>query len=173
MTGLVDSEQDSRFKISMYVKAKEIGIPASFVELRHEATHGDLPSLAVLRRASEKALEWLWNDYWQYLDVRSGNLDEDEVSAFQNGREQLRESFRNLLRSYVSDNKSYIANTKLVVTTATGANVSTGTCLELARICKGERIVLEELIVVFLEYKMLVPSSKMRVPASSYCTDGC
>lgn len=158
----------------MYVKAKEIGIPASFVELRHEATHGDLPSLAVLRRASEKALEWLWNDYWQYLDVRSGNLDEDEVSAFKNGREQLRENFRNLLRSYVSDNKSYIANAKLVFTTATGAKVSTGACLKLVQICKGERLVLAELIVVFLEYKMLVPSSKMRVPASSsYCTDGC
>lgn len=172
MTGLVDSEQDSRYKISMYVKAKEIGIPASFVELRHEATHGDLPSLAVLRRASEKALEWLWNDYWQYLDVRSGNLDEDEVSAFKNGREHLRENFRNLLRTYVSD-KSYITNTKLVFTTAAGANVSTITCLKLAQICKGERLVLAELIVVFLEYKVLVPSSKMRVPTSSYSTDGC
>lgn len=171
MTGLVDSEQDSKYKISMYVKAKEIGIPASFVELRHEATHGDLPSLAVLRRASEKALEWLWNDYWQYLDVRSGNLDEDEISAFKNGREQLRENFRSILRSYVSD-KSYFANTKPVFTTAAGANVFKIACLKLAQICRGERLVLAELIVVFLEYKVLVPSSKMRVPASSYSTDG-
>lgn len=155
----------------MYVKAKEIGIPASFVEIRHEAIHGDLPSLAVLRRASEKALEWLWNDYWQYLDVRAGNLDEDKVSAFKNGREQLKENFRNILRSYVSE-KSYIANTKTVFNIAACTNVSKIACLELVQICGGERLVLAELIMVFLEYKVLVPSSKMRVPDSSYSPDG-
>lgn len=48
----------------MYQVAKEIDLPASFVELRHQATHEDLPSLVVLRRATARALEWLWDYYW-------------------------------------------------------------------------------------------------------------
>lgn len=48
----------------MYQVAKEIDLPASFVELRHQATHEDLPSLVVLRRATVRALEWLWDYYW-------------------------------------------------------------------------------------------------------------
>lgn len=50
----------------MYQVAKEIDLPASFVELRHQATHEDLPSLVVLRRATTRALEWLWDYYWHY-----------------------------------------------------------------------------------------------------------
>lgn len=50
----------------MYQVAKDISLPASFVELRHQATHDDLPSLVVLRRATARALEWLWDYYWQH-----------------------------------------------------------------------------------------------------------
>lgn len=49
----------------MYTKAHDIGLPASLVELRHEATHGDLPSLTILRSTAQRSLEWLYVDYWQ------------------------------------------------------------------------------------------------------------
>ncbi|KAL4802091.1 Las1-like-domain-containing protein [Aspergillus unguis] len=62
VTGLVDSKLGARR--SMFSRALELGLPASFVELRHEATHRELPSLVVLRGAVGRSLEWLWGFYW-------------------------------------------------------------------------------------------------------------
>ncbi|KAI9796732.1 MAG: hypothetical protein M1825_006510 [Sarcosagium campestre] len=49
---------------NMFHAAKEAGLPAAFVELRHEITHGAIPSLVVLRTATERALDWLWERWW-------------------------------------------------------------------------------------------------------------
>ncbi|KAI4131495.1 MAG: hypothetical protein LQ347_002965 [Umbilicaria vellea] len=76
VTGLTDSYQEGRHKKSMYQVAKEIDLPASFVELRHQATHEDLPSLVVLRRATAKALEWLWDYYWHHQGDPTEGLGE-------------------------------------------------------------------------------------------------
>lgn len=51
----------------MYSIAKVIGLPATFVELRHQATHEQLPTLAKLRPAARKALDWIWDYYWEQL----------------------------------------------------------------------------------------------------------
>ncbi|RDW88612.1 hypothetical protein BP6252_00644 [Coleophoma cylindrospora] len=67
VTGLLDSYQDKRRKLSMYSIAKTIGLPATYVELRHQATHEELPSLPKLRIAAQKALHWIWNYYWSQL----------------------------------------------------------------------------------------------------------
>ncbi|GAB0145090.1 hypothetical protein EsHS_00005534 [Epichloe bromicola] len=67
VTGLLDGHQDRQRKQSMYSIAKTIGLPATFVELRHQATHEQLPSLAKLRSAAKKALDWIWNYYWKHL----------------------------------------------------------------------------------------------------------
>jgi ribosomal biogenesis protein LAS1 len=67
VTGLLDSHQDKRRKLSMYSIAKTIGLPATYVELRHQATHEELPSLSKLRTASRKALRWIWDYYWDSL----------------------------------------------------------------------------------------------------------
>ncbi|OAQ63412.1 Las1-like protein [Pochonia chlamydosporia 170] len=67
VTGLLDSHQDKQRKQSMYSIAKTIGLPATFVELRHQATHEQLPSLAKLRAAAQKALVWIWEYYWRDL----------------------------------------------------------------------------------------------------------
>ncbi|KAG6009629.1 hypothetical protein E4U21_001693 [Claviceps maximensis] len=67
VTGLLDGHQDKQRKQSMYSIAKNIGLPATFVELRHQATHEQLPSLAKLRSAAKKALDWIWNYYWRHL----------------------------------------------------------------------------------------------------------
>lgn len=60
-------QQDKQRKMSMFSVAKTIGLPATFVELRHQATHEQLPSLPRLRAAAEKALAWIWDYYWQHL----------------------------------------------------------------------------------------------------------
>lgn len=56
----------------MYTKAQQIGLPALFVDLRHEATHGDMPSLTSLRNATQRAMQWLWDDYWEKLEGGDG-----------------------------------------------------------------------------------------------------
>ncbi|RAH70262.1 rRNA-processing protein LAS1 [Aspergillus aculeatinus CBS 121060] len=63
VTGLVDSKLGG-VRRTMFQRALDLGLPASFVELRHEATHRELPSLTVLRNASQRSLEWLWDYYW-------------------------------------------------------------------------------------------------------------
>lgn len=72
VTGLLDGHQDKLRKQSMYSIAKVIGLPATFVELRHQATHEQLPSLAKLRPAAQKALAWIWDYYWKHLDAAEG-----------------------------------------------------------------------------------------------------
>jgi ribosomal biogenesis protein LAS1 len=51
----------------MYSIAKTIGLPATYVELRHQATHEELPSLPKLRWAAHRALRWIWDYYWVRL----------------------------------------------------------------------------------------------------------
>ncbi|KAK4103915.1 Las1-domain-containing protein [Parathielavia hyrcaniae] len=68
VTGLLDSHQDKQRKMSMYDVAKSVGLPATFVELRHQATHEQLPSLTRLRSAARQALGWIWGYYWAHLE---------------------------------------------------------------------------------------------------------
>ncbi|KEF53567.1 uncharacterized protein A1O9_10542 [Exophiala aquamarina CBS 119918] len=49
---------------SMYALAATIGMPEAFVDLRHQVTHGHLPSIVYLRRMTLSALDWLWERWW-------------------------------------------------------------------------------------------------------------
>ncbi|KAI0379913.1 Las1-domain-containing protein [Hypomontagnella monticulosa] len=80
VTGLLDSQQDKQRKMSMYSIAKNIGLPATFVELRHQATHEQLPSLSKLRTAAKKTLAWIWDYYWKNLPDEGGNANEEKSS---------------------------------------------------------------------------------------------
>ena len=67
VTGLLDGYQSKKHKMSMYSIAKTIGLPSTFVELRHQCTHEDLPSIGRLRKAVQDSLIWLWGGYWEGL----------------------------------------------------------------------------------------------------------
>ncbi|KAI9649151.1 hypothetical protein NHQ30_001718 [Ciborinia camelliae] len=82
VTGLLDSHQDKRRKSSMYSIAKTIGLPATYVELRHQATHEELPSLPKLRIAARKALKWIWDFYWADLSI---DEKDDDCKTFVRG----------------------------------------------------------------------------------------
>jgi hypothetical protein len=56
---------NSRRESSMYAHATAIGMPEQFVELRHRATHEEMPSLEVLRQMARQGLEWLWERWWK------------------------------------------------------------------------------------------------------------
>jgi len=74
VTGLLDGYQDKKHKLSMYSIAKNIGLPATFVELRHQCTHEELPSLSKLRGAAARSLTWIWEQYWCSLEVKTQSL---------------------------------------------------------------------------------------------------
>lgn len=77
VTGLLDGHQDRARKLSMYGVAKTVGLPAGFVELRHQGTHEPMPGLAQLRPAAGRALVWIWEYYWRNLpDVPGLGRDE-------------------------------------------------------------------------------------------------
>lgn len=80
MTGLLDGQQDKQRKQSMYSLAKTVGLPATFVELRHQSTHEQLPSLAQLRSAAKKALLWIWDYYWKNLSASYDDQADDMVA---------------------------------------------------------------------------------------------
>lgn len=81
MTGLLDGHQDKQRKQSMYSVAKTIGLPATFVELRHQSTHEQLPSLAKLRSAARKSLSWIWGYYWRHLPGEEEEASEERGGA--------------------------------------------------------------------------------------------
>uniref|UniRef100_A0A7N0ZUD7 Las1-like protein n=2 Tax=Kalanchoe fedtschenkoi TaxID=63787 RepID=A0A7N0ZUD7_KALFE len=45
--------------------AEEIQIPRMLIDIRHEGSHRDLPSLEILRLASVEALQWSKTYYWE------------------------------------------------------------------------------------------------------------
>jgi ribosomal biogenesis protein LAS1 len=81
VTGLLDGYQDKKHKLSMYSIAKNIGLPATFVELRHQCTHEELPSLAKLRAVAERSLSWIWDHYWKNLVESATPADIDQRRA--------------------------------------------------------------------------------------------
>lgn len=92
VNGLVDPLQLKLHAVSLNAIAVQICLPRSFVDLRHQATHQQLPSLPALLRASRDALEWLKTHYWekQKLEVSlnpdSSRLILTEVVGFLRAR---------------------------------------------------------------------------------------
>ncbi|PGG96432.1 hypothetical protein GX51_07838 [Blastomyces parvus] len=94
----------------MFQRAMELGLPASFVELRHEATHRELPALTVLRNAARRSLEWLWEFYWAGLgDIEAADADIDVPE--QNRESQLtKNEIRQMLKNAVLGESSLGGN---------------------------------------------------------------
>ncbi|KAJ1651401.1 rRNA-processing protein las1, partial [Dispira simplex] len=63
--GIVDHYQTGAFARSVALISQEVGMPPWFVDLRHAATHDDLPSLYMLQKGCTEALHWLYDNYWQ------------------------------------------------------------------------------------------------------------
>ncbi|GAA5926662.1 hypothetical protein JCM1841_003197 [Sporobolomyces salmonicolor] len=64
VNSLVDPLQTTYFARSIASLAAQLGLPLWFVELRHQATHEELPALPVLRDGARQALDWLYTHYW-------------------------------------------------------------------------------------------------------------
>ncbi|KIM84629.1 hypothetical protein PILCRDRAFT_96750 [Piloderma croceum F 1598] len=64
VNGLVDPLQIGAYARSIASIAIQLGLPLWLVELRHAATHEDLPSLELLRDAARDSLSWLLHNYF-------------------------------------------------------------------------------------------------------------
>ncbi|KAL4244574.1 hypothetical protein ABKN59_009945 [Abortiporus biennis] len=64
VNGLVDPLQLGAYARSIASIAAQLGLPPWLVELRHAATHEDLPSIEILRDAARDAMTWLLNNYF-------------------------------------------------------------------------------------------------------------
>ncbi|KAL3651014.1 hypothetical protein CASFOL_007417 [Castilleja foliolosa] len=64
VNGVVEKTR-KKYEISIGEAADAIGIPRMLIDIRHEGSHRDLPSLQLVRLASNKALDWLVSYYWE------------------------------------------------------------------------------------------------------------
>lgn len=78
INGLADPFQQNRtFASSIAQICLQIGVPLWLVDIRHEATHNQLPSLSVLRTAAVTLLKYLRSAYWDPPDT---NKEEAETA---------------------------------------------------------------------------------------------
>ena len=81
VNGVTDAAQKGRVAASVANLAQQAGIPRLLVDVRHESTHNELPTLCVLRSAARQAMDWLRRRYWevQRLGVVRGRERVGEV----------------------------------------------------------------------------------------------
>ena len=70
-----DLQRKSEFAQPILALCASVGISKFLVDLRHDSTHGDLPSLELLLLGSNEVLEWLRTNYWC---EQSRNIEKDD-----------------------------------------------------------------------------------------------
>ncbi|KAF9582809.1 rRNA-processing protein las1 [Lunasporangiospora selenospora] len=169
VNGYVDAFQSSKAAKSIaYLAVEKVGMPVWFVELRHTATHDYLPSLAILRRATNQALGWINDNYWmpQLAAIKRDEEPSPEVkSAMKDDVRALIESYRSAKEVQIEANS--MPNPK------SDSVVLDKLFRDLIRKCGGSGDSLVEVLVpVLLESSMLIPKSKkMRASARDLSLD--
>ncbi|KAI8394233.1 Las1-like-domain-containing protein [Radiomyces spectabilis] len=115
VNGMVDPEQTGSFAVSIAGLADRLGLPLWFVELRHAGTHEHLPSLAVLRSASQKAIDWLHDSFWSASIKPEGYAVVDP---------KVMDTIRSLVSNYKDARKSYLKDLKASANSNRGIYIS-------------------------------------------------
>ncbi|KAL0262901.1 rRNA-processing protein las1 [Diplodia seriata] len=155
VTGFCDTVQNSFKKMSMYDMAAELDMPTSFVELRHEATHEDLPSLRRLQMATEQALQWLWHHYWSKLDASPPPPPEDRDHA--TGPE-IRAALHRILRSFVGGRREEIKRDGPKSGVESRSSGRASEQIVALGAAKRPEMLRDEVISLLLAGRMIVPS---------------
>ncbi|KAK4698133.1 ribosomal biogenesis protein LAS1, partial [Phenoliferia sp. Uapishka_3] len=160
VNSLVDPLQTTYFARGMASLAAQLGLPLWFVELRHAATHEDLPGLSVLRDASRQALDWLYSHYW--LPTVSPNSIETPLHSLE-PLQALLNSYKTLTKTYLRD-ASKVSRTKtelLKVYRSVEAWV-----IEAESLGRGRDRAIDGLAEAFLMIGGLVPTAKKKRPSA-------
>lgn len=159
VNGLLDPAQQAQFAMSMHTLARSMRLPASFVEVRHAATHEALPSLPVLRSLTSRALDWLWANYW----ISVGPVQEDTDAAAEAAHAALLARARAVLKTWRRARRANpLREIKYGDVTPEGRE-AVKIINECAAICKEEDGV-DALIDALLEEKALVPAGRKKGP---------
>lgn len=90
VNGFVDSGQKGSYAVSATQIAEQVGLPAWFIEIRHQSTHGKIPNLPYLRKCKNEALDWLKNRYWE---IQMHSLEDAHKHVFSLVQEYLKADF--------------------------------------------------------------------------------
>jgi hypothetical protein len=77
VNGFLDPEQNKKYAVSIRNLAVRIELPRILVDIRHEATHQQLPSLQLLISACREALSWIQSKYWEVIEAQ--HVEEEEI----------------------------------------------------------------------------------------------
>ncbi|KAF7367218.1 Protein LAS1 [Mycena sanguinolenta] len=183
VNGLVDPLQLGAYARSIASIANQLGLPPWLVELRHAATHEDLPSLELLRQAARESMTWLLHNYF-LPTINPSTVAPPQSPPLRPLAPVLKQykSLRKIVTRDASLKSQYQQETKTVfkdierwIAEATvSANVAVG---ELGWSTSGkgdqsakERWALERLCDALMEKGALVPLSKKKrvFPAESF-----
>ena len=138
--------------------ARQIGMPAEFVALRHEATHEELPSLQRLVGVTGEALEWLWRVYWSRLD-EGGEVEVEEAGVGLNlnfvGLE-----VRSLLRDYRSQRRGFLKGKGTKMSEQASAEFARRYVSAFAAQCGNQPMALSTVTNALVDDKMIYPADR-------------
>jgi hypothetical protein len=105
VNGFIDPQQKGVYAQSMTLVAESLQLPPWFIEIRHQATHDVLPTLPLLRKATEQALDWLYEFYWK-PNALSHSISESALSANDSNDSYRNDEISNNFKSDVNEKKS-------------------------------------------------------------------
>lgn len=145
----------------MFQRAIDLGLPASFVELRHEATHRELPSLVVLRNATQRSLEWLWDYYWFKTDSDVALVSGRPASAvFDSADDGNEEEIKSVIRAALEHPVSQGDFSEPPRKKRKSDQHSTFLGAQLVAICKASRRTPRSLSRVLIGDSIIVPKGR-------------
>ncbi|KAF5375020.1 hypothetical protein D9758_000099 [Tetrapyrgos nigripes] len=189
VNGLVDPLQSGVYARSIAAIASQLGLPLWLVELRHAATHEDLPSLELLREGARQSMSWLLQNYW--LPTLNPSTASQSKAVTLHPVEPILKQYKNLLKIITRDTSlkkrykqeiatvfkdldKWLAEAKVAADVMTGElGWNTTHMVENAEGNEGdekERWALEALSDTLLEKGGLVPLSKKKrsFPSDSF-----
>lgn len=108
VNGFLDPFQQGTFATALVEIAKKIQLPYAFVELRHSATHNQLPTLDLLRDMTEQALLWLWDHYWAKIEQGTSLERSIESTPVRENPELSSRRIYEMLKEYRTQHKKIV-----------------------------------------------------------------
>ncbi|KAK4056423.1 rRNA-processing protein las1 [Microbotryomycetes sp. JL221] len=157
VNSLIDPMQTTYYARSMAMLASQLGLPLWFVELRHAATHEDLPTLIVLQDAAKQALDWLYSNYWLKAISDTSNVAVPLVPL---------DELRHLLSTYKGFAKTSVRDASQTSKVRAdlqkcvrGVEAWVGQAESMGR---GRETAIEGLVEALIEVGALVPTAKKK-----------
>ncbi|KAJ7630589.1 Las1-like-domain-containing protein [Roridomyces roridus] len=180
VNGLVDPLQLGAYARSIASIANQLGLPPWLVELRHAATHEDLPSLELLRQAARESMTWLLHNY--FIPTLNPSIAAPQQAAPLRPLAPILKQYKFLQKviardvsvrlQYKQEVKGILRGVERWIAEATiAANVAAGELAwDIGDESVKERWALEKLCDSLMEKGVLVPLSKKKrvFPADSF-----